>query len=78
MPRLQCTSDNSPLVCSANCAEVHGSTLFASPAQGKYLEKGYVSREQTSVGAGVPGLPFLIAVVVALFGALGYVVSQTS
>ena len=46
--------------------------------QGKYLEKGYVSRGSTPLNEGVPGLPFLIAVVVALFGALGYVVSQTS
>jgi len=33
---------------------------------------------QRSISEGVPGLPFLIAVVVAILGALGYVVSQTS
>lgn len=42
--------------------------------QGKYVDKGYVSDEETTV----VGLPFLIAVVFALFGSLAYVVLQTS
>lgn len=41
--------------------------------KGEYADKGYVSTEETNVVA----LPFLIAVVVALFGAAGYVVVQT-
>ena len=46
--------------------------------QGNYTDKGYVSKETSSLSEGVPGLPFLIGVILALFGALGYVVSQTS
>eukprot|EP00891_Asterochloris_glomerata_P008537 jgi/Astpho2/8537/Aster-05571 len=42
-------------------------------AQGQYVEKGYESTEASSV----PGLPFLAAVIVALFGTVAYVVSQT-
>ena len=40
---------------------------------GEYTESGYVDKPQK-----VAGLPFLIGVVVALFGAVAYVVSQTS
>ena len=47
-------------------------------AQGSYTDKGYVSKEPSTLSEGVPGLPFLVGVVLALFGALGYVVSQTS
>jgi hypothetical protein len=46
--------------------------------QGNYTDKGYVSKEPSSLSEGVPGLPFLVGVTLALFGALGYVVSQTS
>ena len=46
--------------------------------QGNYTDKGYVSKEPSSLSEGVPGLPFLLGVILALFGALGYVVSQTS
>lgn len=42
--------------------------------KGDYVDKGYVSKESTNV----PALPFLIGVVVALFGATFYVVAQTS
>lgn len=42
--------------------------------KGTYVEKGYVSTESTAV----PGLPFLIAVLVGLFATLGYVVAATS
>ncbi len=45
--------------------------------QGNYTDKGYVSKEPSSLSEGVPGLPFLVGTVLALFGALGYVVSQT-
>ncbi len=41
--------------------------------KGEYTDKGYVDAAQ-----GVTGLPFLIAVVLGVFGALAYVVSQTS
>ncbi len=41
--------------------------------KGQYAEKGYVSNESTSV----VGLPFLIIVVLGVFGALAVVVSQT-
>lgn len=41
--------------------------------KGEYTDKGYVDNAQ-----GVIGLPFLIAVVLGVFGALAYVVSQTS
>jgi len=41
--------------------------------KGEYTDKGYVDTAQ-----GVTGLPFLIAVVLGVFGALAYVVSQTS
>lgn len=47
-------------------------------AKGKYVEKGYVAREKAPISEGIPGLPFLVAVVLSLFGALGYVVAQTS
>lgn len=43
--------------------------------KGEYTDKGYVAKEET---AAVPALPFLVGVVLALFGTLGYVVSQTS
>lgn len=42
--------------------------------EGKYTDKGYVSEESTNV----PALPLLVGIVLALFGTLGYVVSQTS
>lgn len=42
--------------------------------KGEYTDKGYVSESSD----GVVGLPFLIAVVAALFGTAAYVVSQTS
>jgi len=41
--------------------------------KGEYTDKGYVDKAQ-----GVVGLPFLVAVVLGVFGALAYVVSQTS
>lgn len=41
--------------------------------KGEYTDKGYVDTAQ-----GVVGLPFLVAVVLGVFGALAYVVSQTS
>lgn len=41
--------------------------------KGEYTDKGYVDNAQ-----GVIGVPFLIAVVLGVFGALAYVVSQTS
>lgn len=41
---------------------------------GEYTDKGYVSSENASVTA----LPVLIAVVVAVLGAAGYVVAATS
>jgi hypothetical protein len=41
--------------------------------KGQYVDKGYVSDEETTV----PGLPFLLGVVLALLGTLGYVVAQT-
>lgn len=40
--------------------------------KGEYTDKGYVDKAQ-----GVTGLPFLVAVVLGVFGALAYVVSQT-
>ena len=40
--------------------------------KGEYTDKGYVDKAE-----GVTGLPFLIAVVLGVFGALAYVVSQT-
>lgn len=43
--------------------------------QGDYTDKGYVGKSN-AVSSGVPGLPFLIGVVVALFGATGYVATQ--
>lgn len=42
--------------------------------KGQYVDKGYVSDESSTVVA----LPFLIAVVLSLFGSLAYVVAQTS
>ena len=42
--------------------------------KGEYTDKGYVSEDTN----GVVGLPFLLAVVVALLGTAAYVVSQTS
>lgn len=41
--------------------------------KGEYTDKGYIDKAE-----GVVGLPFLVAVVLGLFGALAYVVSQTS
>ncbi len=41
--------------------------------KGQYADKGYVSKESTPV----PGLAFLLVVVVGVFVALGVVVSQT-
>jgi len=41
--------------------------------KGEYTDKGYVDKPE-----GVTGLPFLIAVVLGVFGALAYVVSQTA
>ena len=41
--------------------------------KGEYTDKGYVDTAQ-----GVVGLPFLVAVVLGVFGALAYVVSQTA
>lgn len=46
--------------------------------KGDYVDKGYVAKEETSLSTSVPGLPFLVITVLGLFGALGYVVSQTS
>lgn len=43
--------------------------------EGDYVEQGYVSGKGGA--ADVPALPFLIAIVVAILGATGYVVSQT-
>ena len=40
---------------------------------GEYTESGYIDKPQA-----VTGLPFLIAVVIGLLGALAYVVSQTA
>ena len=45
---------------------------------GKYVDKGYVAKDAASTASNVPALPFLIGIVVALFGTLGYVVAQTS
>lgn len=42
--------------------------------KGEYTDKGYVSEDTNAV----VGLPFLLAVVVALLGTAAYVVSQTS
>lgn len=42
--------------------------------KGEYVEKGYVSTDSTTV----PGLPFLIATVVALLAATAFVVASTS
>jgi hypothetical protein len=44
--------------------------------KGEYTDKGYVAKEENP--SAVPALPFLVGVVLALFGTLGYVVSQTS
>ena len=41
--------------------------------KGDYTDKGYVDKAE-----GIIGLPFLIVVVLGVFGALAYVVSQTS
>lgn len=41
--------------------------------KGEYTDKGYVDNI-----SGVTGLPFLIVVVLGVFGALAYVVSQTA
>jgi hypothetical protein len=43
--------------------------------KGEYTDKGYVAKEEST---SVPALPFLVGVVLALFGTLGYVVAQTS
>jgi hypothetical protein len=43
--------------------------------QGEYTDKGYVAKDQ---GTNVPALPFLVGTVLSLFGALGYVVTQTT
>lgn len=40
--------------------------------KGEYTDKGYVDKAE-----GVTGLPFLVAVVLGVFGALAWVVSQT-
>jgi hypothetical protein len=42
--------------------------------KGDYVDKGYVDESGTSV----PALPFLALTVLALFGTVGYVVSQTA
>lgn len=44
--------------------------------KGEYSEKGYVSSSGSI--SSVPGLPFLIAVVLAMFGTVAFVVAQTS
>lgn len=44
--------------------------------EGDFVEQGYVSGKGGA--ASVPALPFLLAVVVAVLGAAGYVVIQTS
>jgi hypothetical protein len=44
--------------------------------KGEYTDKGYVAKEEESTN--VPALPFLVGVVLALFGTVGYVVAQTS
>ena len=41
--------------------------------KGEYVDKGYVDKSE-----GITGLPFLVAVVLGVFGALAYVVSQTA
>ena len=46
--------------------------------QGKYTDKGYVSKDAASTAASVPALPFLVLTVVALLGATAYVVAATS
>jgi len=40
--------------------------------KGDYVERGYVG-ESNALKGGVPGLPFLIAVVLALIGTTGYI-----
>jgi len=44
--------------------------------KGEYTDKGYVAKEENP--SAVPALPFLVGVVLALFGTVGYVVAQTS
>lgn len=56
------------------CTPLHIASQEWVDVKGTYVEKGYVSNESTTV----PGLPFLIAVLVALFATLGYVVAATS
>lgn len=45
--------------------------------KGEYTDKGYVASDKSSTSL-PPGFAFLVATVLGLFGALGYVISQTS
>ena len=44
--------------------------------KGKYTDQGWT--DTTATSSSVPALPFLVAIVLALFGTVGYVVTQTS
>ena len=71
-----------PHLCPALLGRAASALLSSLPCRvdvkGDYVDKGFVSKDNSATANSVPALPFLVAVVVGLLGATVYVVAQTS